>query len=160
MAGPRIHYSFSYLRELNLHRSKEQLEREFAKLEEQTSEFREFVSKFNTDIRKLLAKYGGVKTVTMPDRLYVVTRDRGLSFPDPMTVLADENQKLMLVRYIYLLSLRLFDSPDQAMVLTRAVCTKLPFSFERELKSHEHELNIIVPLPYDLDEKPLKKWLK
>jgi hypothetical protein len=46
------------------------------------------------------------------------------------------------------------------MVLARAVCKKLPFNFDRELKNHEQELNIIVPLPYDLEEKALKKWLK
>ena len=160
MAGPRVRYSFGYVRELNLHRSKEQLEREFAKLEEHTSEFTEFVSRFHKDVVKHLIKFGGVRAADVPEELYVVTRERGLSFPDPMTVVSDENQKLMFVRYVYLLALRLFDKPDQAILLTRAVCGKLPIPFDRELKEVEHDLNIIVLLPYDLNEKPLRKWLK
>jgi len=160
MAGPKILYSFSFVRELNLHRSKEQLERDFAKLEGNTSEFREFVSRFNKDIPKLISKYGGVKTVTMPDVIYVVSRERGLSFPEPLTIVADENQKFMLVRYVYLIALRHFERQDAAALITRYVCAKLPMSFEREVKELENELTIVVPLPYDLEEQAFKKWIK
>jgi hypothetical protein len=160
MAGPKVVYSFGYLRELNLHRSKEQLEREFSKLEGNTSEFREFTSRFNRDIQKLIAKYAGIKTVTMPETLYVVIRERGLSFPVPLTVVADENQKLMLVRYVYLVALLHLERSDAAALVTRFVTQKLPMTFEREMKDLESELSILVPLPYDLDKKPVKKWLK
>lgn len=160
MAGPRVTYSFAFIRELNLHRSKEQLEREFANLAESTSEFQEFTSTLNGQLKKLLTKYAGVKSVTMPEQLYVVLRDRGLSFPDPMTVVYDENQKLMFVRYVNLIAQTLFERPDEAVLLTRAVCTTLPISFERELGLLENEQHIVVNLPYNLEEKPLKKWLK
>lgn len=159
MVGPRVEYSFSYIRELNLHRSKEALDREFAKLEESTSEFREFVHRFHKDILKYLTKYAGVRSVEAPEVLYVVLRDRGLSYPQPMTVVADENQKLMLVRYVYLVALSAFEQPEAASCLAKWVAKKLPLNMERELRELEQELNIIVALPYDLEEKPLKKWL-
>ncbi len=160
MAGPRIFFSFSFTRELNLHRSKEQLEREFAKLEENSSEFVEFASRLNKDLLKLVAKYGGMKTVDIPERVYVVLRDRGLSFPEPCTVVYDENQKLMFVRYVNLLAQRHFEKPEAAVLLTKHVCAKLPIGFERELRELEQEQHIMVPLTYDLEEKALKKWLK
>lgn len=161
MAGPSIVYSFSYTRELNLHRSKEQLEREFSSIKEDTAEFAEFVHRFSKDIGKNLSKYGGIKTVTLPEQIYVVLRDRGLSFPEPVTVVYDENQKLMLVRYVNLLCQQLFpDRADAAVLLTKAVSKKMPLSLDRELAELESEQHIVVPLPYDLEEKALKKWLK
>ena len=66
----------------------------------------------------------------------------------------------MLVRYVYLIALRHFDRQDAAALITRFVCAKLPMSFEREVKDLESELTIVVPLPYDLEEKAFKKWIK
>jgi hypothetical protein len=160
MAGPKILYSFSFTRELNLHRSKEQLEKEFTNLEENTSEFAEFVSRFNKDISKYLAQYGGVRSVDIPEVMYVVLRDRGLSFPEPLSVVYDEDQKLMLVRYVNLLAQRLFPNPEAAALLTRYVCIKLPLNLEREVHELQSEQHILMPLNYDLEEKALKKWLK
>jgi hypothetical protein len=160
MAGPRIVYSFGFIRELNLHRSKEQIEREFTQLEENTSEFAEFVHRLHKDACRLIAKYGGIKSVNAAEECYVVLRDRGLSFAEPLTVVYDENQKLMFVRYINLLCQRHFPQTEMAMLLTRAVCAKLPLSVERELGQLEQEQHISLPLHYDLEQKPLKKWLK
>lgn len=158
--GPKIIYSFSYSRELNIHRSKEQLEKEFTGIEDSTSEFAEFVHRLHKDVKKYLSVYSGTKTVDIPDFVYVVIRDRGLSYPEPMTVVYSENQKLMFVRYVNLLAQRLFPILEPALLLTRFVCTKLPISFEQELHEIELEQHIVAPLNYDLTEKPLKKWLK
>jgi hypothetical protein len=160
MVGPKIIYSFSFTRELNLHRSKEQLEKEFANIEERTSEFNEFVHRLHKDLVKYLSQYSGVKSVDVPETIYVVLRDRGLSFSEPLTVVYDENQKLMFVRYVQLLGLRLFDKPEAAALLTKYVCAKLPINFEREVHELETEQHIQIPLHYDLEEKALKKWLK
>ena len=160
MSGPRIIYSFAFTRELNLHRSKEQLEKEFSQLEDHTSEFAELVHRLHKDITKYLAQFGGVKSVDVPAELYVVLRDRGLSFPEPLTIVFDENQKLMFVRYVNLLAQRLFDKPEAAALLARYVCSKLPMNFDRELAELEAEQHIFVPLHYDLTEKSLKTWLK
>lgn len=160
MAGPKILYSFSFTRELNLHRSKEQLDKEFANLEENTSEFAEFASRFNKEIGKHLMQYGGVRSADIPAVMYVVLRDRGLSFPEPLTVVYDENQKLMLVRYVNLLCQRLFPVPEQAALLTRYVCNKLPLNLEREVHELEQEQHILMPLQHDLEQKTLRKWLK
>lgn len=160
MAGPRIIYSFSFVRELNLHRSKEQLEKEYANIEELTSEFVEYTSRMHKDLKKYLSVYSGIKTVDIPEHVYVVTRDRGLSFSEPMTVVYSENQKLMFARYVCLLCQRLFDTAEAAVLLTRAICSKLPINFERELNELETEQHITMPMRYDLTEKPLKKWLK
>jgi hypothetical protein len=160
MGGPRIVYSFAFTRELNLHRSKEQLEKEFAQIEDNTSEFSEFVQRLHKDVVKYIAQYAGVKTVDVPEIIYVALRDRGLSFPEPLTVVYSENQKLMFVRYVNLLCQRLFEKHEQAMLITRFTCTKLPINFEREVHELEAEQHIMVPLTYDLDQKPLKKWIK
>jgi hypothetical protein len=160
MAGPRIIYSFAFTRELNLHRSKEQLEKEFSSLEDHTSEFAEFVSRMHKDLMKHLAHFGGMKTVDIPETLYVVLRDRGLSFPEPLTVVFDENQKLMFARYVNLVAQRTFEKPEAAALLTKYVMTKLPMNFDREVAELFAEQHIMIPLTYDLNEKPLKKWLK
>jgi hypothetical protein len=160
MSGPQIIYSFAFTRELNLHRSKEQLEKEFSQIEDHTSEFAEFVSRMHKDLTKHLTGFGGVKSVDVPEQIYVVLRDRGLSFPEPLTVVFDENQKLMFVRYVNLLAQRLFEKPEQAALLTRYVCGKLPMNFDREVAEMEAEQHILVPLTYNLAEKPLRKWLK
>lgn len=156
----RISYSFSYTRELNLHRSKEQLEREFTNIEDSTAEFAEFVHHLNKDIKKHITKYAGVKKFDLPEMLYVVIRDRGLSYPDPLTVVYDDNQKLMFVRYVNVLCQKLFVQPEAALLLTQYVCGKLPLSVEHELRTLEEEQHITLPLRYDLEEKALKKWLK
>ncbi len=70
------------------------------KLKENTTEFRELFEKHKDKIIKLIERYSGKKLDKNID-VYVVERDEGGSFHDPLTLKFHENNKLMFCIFIH-----------------------------------------------------------
>ncbi len=164
----KIIYSYMYNRQLNIHRSKEQVWKRFMTLEGSCSELKELNDRFLLDTIYTMEKLSGKKIPREEIRIFIVDRDRGGSFHEPMTLQFDEDQKFMFVELLHLVGHHLvvdrgaIGEAKINLVVEEAI-SGLPLDFSRQLKRlhkiqedrYPLEYFRIDPKKYALKEKNL-----
>jgi len=165
----KIIYSYMYNRQLNYHRSKEQVWKRFQDLEGSCAELKEMADRFLLDSIYKMEQYAGEKIPREEIRIFIVARDRGGSFHEPVTLQYDDDQKFMFAELLHLVGHHLV--PDRGALgeskinlLIESVLADLPLDFSRQIarlhknqQSRYAEYFRIDPKQYVLSEKTLKQ---
>lgn len=135
----KIIYSYMYNRQLNIHRSREQVWKRFQELEGSCAELKELTDRFLLDTIYKMEKYSGTKIPREEIRIYIVDRDRGGSFHEPLTLQFDEDQKFMFAELLHLVGHHLVLDrgalgETKINLLVETVLRELPLNFEREIQ--------------------------
>ncbi len=161
----KIIYSYMYNRQLNYHKSREQVWKRFQELEGSCTELKELTDRFLLDCIYKMEQYSGNTIPREEIRIYIVDRDRGGSFHEPVTLQYDEDQKFMFGELLHLVGHHLV--PDRGALgetkinlLVETVLTELPLNFSRQIerlhKNQEGRYSEYFRMPldkYDLHEK-------
>lgn len=165
----KIIYSYMYNRQLNYHRSKEQVYKRFQDLEGSCAELNELTDRFLLDSIYKMEEFAGEKIPREEIRIFIVDRDRGGSFHEPVTLQYDDDQKYMFAELLHLVGHHLV--PDRGALgeakinlLVETVLSELPLKFSRQIaRLHKNqqgryaEYFRIDPEQYDLSEKSLQE---
>ena len=164
----KIIYSYMYNRQLNIHRSKEQVYKRFEDLEGSCDELKELTDRFLMDSVKQMEVYAGTSIPREEIRIFIVDRERGGSFHEPLTLQFDDDQKFMFAELLHLIGHHLVVArgsigEGKINLLVETVLSKLPLNFERQVtRLHKNQENRypleyfrIDPEKYDLSEKSL-----
>ncbi|MFT4250610.1 MAG: hypothetical protein ACMXYD_04585 [Candidatus Woesearchaeota archaeon] len=162
----QIIYSYMYNRELNIHRSKEQVFKRFEDLEGSCSELKELTDRF---LHEAILRMEGFVEKKIPReaiRIYIVSRDRGGSFHQPMTLQYDDDQKFMFAELLHLIGHHLVTDrgslgESKINLVVETVLDSLPLDFSRQMdRLHKNQENRypleyfrIDKKKYDLNEK-------
>jgi hypothetical protein len=149
----QIIYSYMYNRELNIHRSKEQVFKRFEDLEGSCAKLKELTDRFLLDAIFKMEQFVEKKIPREAIRIYIVGRDRGGSFHEPMTLQYDEDQKFMFAELLHLVGHHII--PDRGALgegkinlVTETVLDDLPLDFTRQVdRLHKNQENRY-PLEY------------
>ena len=164
----KILYSYMYNRQLNIHRSKEQVYKRFEELEGSCDELKELTDRFLLDRVEQMEAYCGRKIPREEIRIYIVDRDRGGSFHEPLTLQYDDDQKFMFAELLHLVGHHLVEDrgaigEGKINLLVEQVLSEMPLKFDRQVKRlHDNQENRypleyfrIDPDKYDLTEQTL-----
>lgn len=166
----QIIYSYMYNRELNIHRSKEQVFKKFEDLEGSCAELKELTDRFLLDAIYKMEEYVQEKIPREAIRIYIVSRERGGSFHEPMTLQYDDDQKFMFAELLHLVGHHIISDrgalgESKINLVTEAVLDSLPLDFSRQMdRLHKNQENRY-PLEYfridkekyDLNKKSFKE---
>lgn len=149
----QIIYSYVYNRHLNFHRSKEQVKKMFDELEGSCSEFQELAERFLIDAVLELEKYAGEKIPREAIRIYIVKRERGGSFHQPVTLQYDDDQKFMFAEMLHLVGHHLV--PDRGALgeskinlIVEAALKTLPLDFTKQMERLHKNQQSRYPVEY------------
>lgn len=165
----KIIYSYMYNRQLNYHRSKEQVWKRFQDLEGSCAELKEISERFLLDCIYKMEQYAGENIPREEIRIFIVHRDRGGSFHEPVTLQYDDDQKYMFAELLHLIGHHLVADRGalgeaKINLVVESVLSSLPLDFSRQVQRlHKNQQNRyaeyfrIDPKQYSLDEKSLKE---
>lgn len=164
----KIIYSYMYNRQLNIHRSKEQVFKRFEDLEGSCDELKELTDRFLLDCIQRMEEFSGKSIPREAIRIFIVDRERGGSFHEPLTLQFDDDQKFMFAELLHLIGHHIVDTrgaigEGKINLLVETTLADLPLNFERQVKRlHKNQENRypleyfrIDPEKYDLHEKTL-----
>ncbi len=166
----KIIYSYMYNRQLNIHRSKEQVFKRFEELEGSCDELKELTDRFLLETIKRMEEFVGMEVPREEIRIYIVDRDRGGSFHEPLTLQYYEDQKFMFAELLHLVGHHLVNErgaigEGKINLVVETALNELPLNFQRQVKRlHDNQENRypleyfrIDPEKYDLHEQTLKE---
>lgn len=163
----QIIYSYMYNRQLNFHRSKEQVWKRFQELEGSCEELNELTDRFLLDSILKLEKYAGKKIPREAIRIYIVDRERGGSFHQPVSLQYDDDQKFMFAELLHLVGHHIVDDRGalgeaKINLIVEQVLKEMPLDFSRQIqrlhKNQENRYQEYFRIPgekYDVTEKNL-----
>lgn len=164
----KIIYSYMYNRQLNIHRSKEQVFKRFEDLEGSCDELKELTDRFLLKCIERMEEFAGSKIPREEIRIFIVDRERGGSFHEPLTLQFDDDQKFMFAELLHLIGHHLVTArgaigEGKINLLVETTLSELPLNFDRQMKRlHDNQENRypleyfrIDPEKYDLTKKSL-----
>lgn len=166
----RIIYSYMYNRQLNFHRSKEQVWERFKQLEGSCEELKELTDRFLLDAIYRMEECIGEKIPREEIRIYIVMRERGGSFHEPLTLQYDEDQKFMFAELLHLVGHHLIKDrgalgESKINLVVETVLSELPLNFSKQIERlHRNQQNRypeyfrIDAKEYDLTKKNVREW--